>query len=93
MVKKQAVVLLVMLTSFISFSKETYKAMFYNVLNFSLQEPANRITIYNILGQKMEEIHIQLRNLIELNVSYLYSGMYYIATNNKNIEPLKFIKR
>ena len=75
MVKKQTVVLLVMLTSFISLSQETYKAMRY------------------ILGQKIEEIQIQPRNLIELNVSYLSSGMYYIATNNKNIEPLKFIKR
>ena len=43
MVKKYIVVILVMLTSFLGFSQETFKAMFYNVLNFPLQQPASRI--------------------------------------------------
>ena len=52
-----------------------------------------KMTIYNVLGQKMEEYHAEDRNFIKLDVSYLSSGMYYITTNNKNLEPLKFIKR
>ena len=52
-----------------------------------------RLTIYNILGQKMEEHQFLDRNFVKLNVSYLSSGMYYINTDNNITEPLKFIKR
>jgi hypothetical protein len=53
----------------------------------------NRITIYNILGQKMEEFQVENRNFVKLDVSYLSSGMYYITADNNITEPLKFIKR
>lgn len=50
------------------------------------------LSIYNVLGQKMKEYQVVDRNFINLNVSYLSSGMYYIFTNNNITEPLKFIK-
>ena len=53
----------------------------------------DRLSVYNILGQKMEEYKVTDRNFVKLDVSYLSSGIYYITTNNKNLEPLKFIKR
>jgi len=52
----------------------------------------NKLIIYNILGQITEEYSIQDRNFVKLDVSYLSSGIYYIIANNKNLEPLKFIK-
>lgn len=54
---------------------------------------AKRLTLYNILGQKMEVHQFEDRNFIKLNVSYLSSGMYYITVDNNIAEPLKFIKR
>ncbi len=53
----------------------------------------NSLSIYNILWQKMEEFQIEDRNFINLNVSYLSSGMYYITTDKNITKPLKFIKR
>ncbi|TJY36005.1 T9SS type A sorting domain-containing protein [Pontimicrobium aquaticum] len=50
------------------------------------------LRIYNVLGQKMEEYKVVDRNFINLNVSYLSSGMYYIITDKNITEPLKFIK-
>ena len=62
-------------------------------LKINSQLTIKKLSIYNILGQKMEEYQVEDRNFVKLNVSYLSSGMYYIITDNSIIEPLKFIKR
>ena len=49
MVKKFTIILAVLLNSFFGFSQETFKAMFYNVLNFPLQEPASRIQYLDVI--------------------------------------------
>ncbi|MCH7524303.1 MAG: hypothetical protein IIC74_04665 [Bacteroidetes bacterium] len=50
------------------------------------------IFIYNILGQKIESYKVQNLNLLQLNVSNLSNGIYYIVASNFNLNPLKFIK-
>ena len=62
-------------------------------LKISEQLDINRLTIYNILGQKMKEFQVNDRNFATLNVSYLSTGMYYIIADKNLTEPLKFIKR
>ena len=53
----------------------------------------NSLSVYNVLGQKVEEIKLLDRNFVNLNVSYLSSGIYYISTSSNNMKPLKFIKK
>ena len=62
-------------------------------LKINPQLTIKKLSIYNVLGQNIEEYQVEDRNFVELNVSYLSSGMYYIITDNNIIEPLKFIKR
>jgi hypothetical protein len=52
----------------------------------------NSLSVYNVLGQKVEEIKLLDRNFVNLNVSYLSNGIDYINTRNNNMKPLKFIK-
>lgn len=62
-------------------------------LKINPQLNIKRLSIYNVLGQKMEEYPVEDRNFVKLNVSYLSGGMYYITVDNNITEPLKFIKR
>lgn len=50
------------------------------------------IFVYNILGQKIESYKVQNLNLLQLNVSNLSNGIYYLVASNFNLNPLKFIK-
>ncbi len=50
------------------------------------------IHIFNTLGQKIESYKVQNLNLLQLNVSNLSNGIYYIAASNYDLKPLKFIK-
>ena len=50
------------------------------------------IFIFNTLGQKIESYKVQNLNLLQLDVSNLSNGIYYIAASNYDLKPLKFIK-
>ena len=50
------------------------------------------IFIFNTLGQKIATIKVQNLNLLEIDVSNLSNGIYYIVASNYNLKPLKFIK-
>jgi hypothetical protein len=50
------------------------------------------IFIFNTLGQKIGSYKVQNLNLLELNVSNLENGIYYIVASNYDLKPLKFIK-
>ena len=53
---------------------------------------SNYITIYNTLGQKLTSVKTQNINLLQLNVSNLSNGVYYVVASNTDLNPLKFIK-
>jgi len=64
---------------------------------FSIQIDTNKyksylIFIFNTLGQKIGSYKVQNLNLLQLNVSNLSNGIYYIAASNYDLKPLKFIK-
>ncbi len=50
------------------------------------------INIYNIFGQKIVAYKTQNLSLLQLNVSQLTNGIYYVVASNSNLIPLKFIK-
>lgn len=52
----------------------------------------NQLNIYNTLGQVVKTITLKNSIYINENISNLSHGMYYIATPNLNMKPLKFIK-
>jgi len=67
-----------------------------NVVNEQLQiriinSDVSNLTIYNTLGQKVNYFKTNSEILITLDVSKLTSGIYYITSSNKLIEPLKFV--
>ena len=78
--------------------KENIKIEGSNIINDILRLRINNnldinaLYVYNVLGQKVEEIKLLDRNFVNLNVSYLSSGIYYISTGSNNMKPLKFIK-
>ena len=53
---------------------------------------SNYLTIYNTLGQKIISVKAQNINLLQLNVSNLTNGVYYVVASNNDLNPLKFIK-
>ena len=53
---------------------------------------SNYLTIYNTLGQKIISVKTQNINLLQLNVSNLTNGVYYVVASNNDLNPLKFIK-
>ena len=53
---------------------------------------SNYLTIYNTLGQKITRAKTQNINLLQLNVSNLSNGLYYVVASNNDLNPLKFIK-
>ncbi len=70
-----------------------------NLVNNTLSLQINTTTfesdfiyIFNTLGQKIATIKIQNLNLLQLDVSNLSNGIYYIVASNYNLKPLKFIK-
>ena len=56
-------------------------------------ENVQSFTIYNVMGQELKEIKIDDRSFVDINVSYLPSGIYYIVANNLKMKALKFIKK
>jgi len=53
---------------------------------------SNYLTIYNTLGQKITSSKTQNINLLQLNVSNISNGVYYVVALNNDLNPLKFIK-
>lgn len=51
----------------------------------------NSLAIYNTLGQKISELKTNNASKLTIDVSKLASGVYYIISSNKLIEPLKFV--
>lgn len=50
------------------------------------------IFIFNTLGQKTATFKVQNLNLLQLNVSNLSNGIYFIVASNYDLKPIKFIK-
>ena len=50
------------------------------------------ITIYNTLGQKITTVTAHNINLLQVNVSNLSNGIYYVTASDTNLNPIKFIK-
>ena len=50
-------------------------------LQLSQQSPDLEITVYNILGQKVYSQKVGNRNFLQLNTSFLSTGMYIIRTS------------
>ena len=63
MIRPLTFLLLLLLTSF-SFSQETFKTMFYNLLNFPLQEPINRIQYLDFI---LNDVQPDIFMVCELN--------------------------
>ena len=59
-------------------------------INASLKND-NNLKIYNTLGQVVKTIYIKDKT-INVDISYLSNGIYYISLNNINVQPLKFVK-
>lgn len=51
----------------------------------------NSLAIYNTLGQKISELKTNNASNLNIDVSKLASGVYYIISSNKVTEPLKFV--
>jgi len=51
----------------------------------------HKISIYNQLGQLVQQKNIRNSNIIQLDVSHLSQGVYYIKTRNQ-LKPIKFLK-
>jgi len=63
-----------------------------NQLNLSnTNNDINELTIYNTLGQSIQEIKINNRSLLSIDVSHLANGVYYLKSSNKLSKSLKFI--
>lgn len=68
-----------------------------NIVNASISLQANpeltnqTITIYNALGQIVDNVTIKKENVI-INTASLSNGIYYITIPSMNVEPLKFVK-
>ena len=79
--------------------KENIKIEGSNIINDILRLrvknnlEVNSLSVHNVLGQKVHEIKLLDRNFVNLNVSYLSSGVYYISSKYVNMKPLKFIKK
>jgi hypothetical protein len=58
-------------------------------LNVFLNQPNSKITIYNSVGSKIDELNVQ-GNFIKVDVSGYAHGMYYVKVNNDSV--VKFIK-
>jgi len=67
-----------------------------NVVNEQLQlritnSDVSNLTIYNTIGQNVKQFETNTKALITIDISKLASGIYYIASSNKLIKPLKFV--
>lgn len=63
-------------------------------LQLSSVEPnIDYISIYNTLGQKIENYKIENYSQLKLDVSNFSVGVYYIIASNRTSKPIKFIKR
>ena len=51
------------------------------------------IAVFNTLGQKVLSLNSENEKNINLNVSFLQSGLFYIKTNITNARILKFLKQ
>ncbi|WP_347921922.1 hypothetical protein [Pontimicrobium sp. SW4] len=90
MVKKYVIVLTVMLIGFLGFSQETFKAMFYNVLNFPLQEPANRIQHLDaVLNDYLPDLFMICELNTEAGANTILQTMQFI---NPDYERAAFVE-
>ncbi|MBT8253181.1 MAG: T9SS type A sorting domain-containing protein [Flavobacteriaceae bacterium] len=51
------------------------------------------VTVYNVYGQRMAQLEMDALNHLKFDVSNWSSGIYYITFPNRQIKPLKFIKK
>lgn len=66
-----------------------------NTLSLSINDSFNDIkelNIYNVLGQNVLNIPVKNQSKVNINISDLANGIFYVATSNKKIVPLKFVK-
>ena len=80
MIRPLTFLLFLLLTSS-SFSQETFKAMFYNLLNFPLQEPINRIQHLDFI---LNDVQPDIFMVCELNS---IDGANSILNSLQNINP------
>lgn len=52
----------------------------------------NYVTIYNTIRQLIESVSIVNNEELNVNTTSYSNGMYYVALNEINVKPLKFIK-
>ena len=62
-------------------------------LRMNSMRQLDALTVFNVMGQKLKEIRLSDRSFVDINVSYLSNGIYYIRANNSNMKALKFIKK
>ena len=53
---------------------------------------ADTLIVMNLLGQELEVLQIDNQQELILRMDHFVPGICYIATNNPNLRPLKFIK-
>ncbi len=66
-----------------------------NSLDIHINPAAKTITelnIYNVLGQNVLNIPVKNRSKLNINISDLANGIFYVASSTKKIVPLKFVK-
>jgi hypothetical protein len=61
-------------------------------LNASLVSNTS-IIVYNSLGQRMAQIPVNQQSQVRWNASSLSAGVYYLALQNMQSQPFKFIKQ
>ena len=81
MVKKYVFTISLLLIGFSVFSQETFKTMFYNVLNYPIQAPANRIQHLDVI---LNDYQPDLFMICELNTE---AGADVILQTLQNINP------
>ena len=51
----------------------------------------NSLTIFNLVGQQIQELNVNNTTSLTIDVSRFASGIYYISASNQLNEPLKFV--
>jgi hypothetical protein len=61
-----------------------------NELNISLSSPDSRVTIYNSIGSKLEDVFVKGTDKVKFDVSSYTCGLYLVKVNNDTV--VKFVK-
>ncbi len=60
-----------------------------NLLNVLLPLDANRLSIYSSVGTKLMEYDVHLKSSLNIDVSHLAKGGYYIQVQSNNLKTIK----